>query len=58
MLAWYGCKVTLGKPNTSSKLSTELVDNSVRIFGNDGKWVLRGKCLKIEHPKHFFIILK
>lgn len=37
MLAWYECKVTLGKQNTSSKLSTELVDNSVRIFGNDGK---------------------
>jgi hypothetical protein len=40
MLAWYGRKVTLGKPNTSLKLSTELVDNSVRIFENDGKWVL------------------
>jgi hypothetical protein len=40
MLAWYGCKVILGKPNAFLKLSTELVDNSVRIFINDGKWVL------------------
>jgi len=40
MLAWYGRKLVLGKFHEMDKLSTELVDNSVRIFKNDGKWVL------------------
>jgi hypothetical protein len=36
------------------KLSTELVDNSVRIFRNDGKWLLSSICLKSEQ---FVLIL-
>ncbi len=40
MLAWYGCNLLLGKQAGYINLSTELVDNSVRIFENEGKWAL------------------
>jgi hypothetical protein len=48
MLAWYGRKLILGKLQGWNNLSTELVDNSVCIFKNGGKWALLDNCSKNE----------